>query len=364
MQLEHLLERAGAIAGVSRYGSYLGVARPEADALRMVAILPGDGLFAFAGLEPGAWVLSAVHSNASIGTVPLVTVTVEAGRTTWVDVDREGTLPVRLRGRVVDGRGPVAGAQVRRGREQQQTDLEGRFEFGTPFPLSMQVSFRALHEDVEYEFEFSGMPARSTSWEGELRLGDEDLRIETQDALGGPAQAQISLSGRPAGHPNLQRLNVDRATSPAGELALSGLVSGTYVVIAIFADSSTIQEQLELPRSEPVVLRARPTGEVLVLVRTSDGAPAAKRQVVATTWLGEGPIPAELEPGNASWVQAFGETDAEGRVLLRGVAAGTVRVGTYQTWGSLNPSQPPKPVIVELAVGDRAQVVFDELPPP
>jgi len=121
-ELGHVLSLAGAIQGIARGGGYLGVARPGEEGARMIAILPGDGLFTFPGLEAGEWSVVRYHSDTRIRPVPVVTVTVEAGRTTWVDVDREGTLPLRIAGRVLDANGPVAGARVRLSRVVHVTD--------------------------------------------------------------------------------------------------------------------------------------------------------------------------------------------------------------------------------------------------
>lgn len=363
VRLEHVLERAGAIEGVLRRGSYLGVARPGETQLRMVAILPGDGLFAFSGLEPGAWVLSAVHSDTGIGLVPLVTVTVEAGRTTWIDVDAEAAWPVKLTGRVRDNAAPIAGARVMMGhREWKTTDTQGRFEFGVPFASSFQVPFRVVHEHVDYGFKFAGMPNDATRWDGDLVLGDEQLVLVTRDALGMPAVAEISLSGRAAGRAEIESVRASATTPPTGELALEHLAAGEYDVAATFADGSIVNRALALPATAPLVLQAPATGEIEILVRTHEGKPAAGRTVVATTWLGDGPMPADAQARNANSAFRSETTAADGRALLRGVTAGTVRVETHVTWGTLHPVQPPQPHVVELAVGGRAAVVFDELP--
>jgi hypothetical protein len=309
-------------------------------------------------------VLSSFHSDASVEPVPLVTVTVVAGRTTWVDVDRDGTLPVRLKGRVVDGAGPVAGAFVLHAREWQTTDARGRFDFGAPFPLTMWIRLRVQRGLLSYEFELGGMAPDATVWESDLVLGDERLELVTLDALGAPTAATLALSGRPEARPGLKSVGAELETPPAGELVLKGLVPGIYGILATFADGSTVRREVAIPASEPVVLRARPSGEIDVLVRTADGKPAPNRSVYASTWIGAGPIPDDDEPRNAGSVHASGTTDGEGRSLLRGVAAGTVRVAAYVPWGSLNPAPPPEPQTVELGVGGRASVVFDELPPP
>jgi hypothetical protein len=273
-------------------------------------------------------------------------------------------MPVRLKGRVVDGAGPVAGAFVLHAREWQTTDARGRFDFGAPFPSTMWIQLRVQHGLLSYEFELGGMAPDATLWESDLVLGDERLGLVTLDALGAPTAATLALSGRPEARPGLQNVGAELETPPTGELVLEGLVPGLYGVLATFADGSTVWREVAIPATEPVVLRARPSGELEVLVRTADGKPAPSRSVYASTWIGAGPIPDDDELRNAGSVHASGTTEAEGRALLRGVAAGTVRVAAYVTWGSLNPAPPPEPQTVELGVGGRASVVFDELPPP
>jgi hypothetical protein len=214
-------------------------ARREADA-RMIAILPNEGMFCFPGLEPGRWSVKQFHSDARIEPVPLIEVDVVAGRTTWVDLDRDGVLPVRITGRVLDVHGPVKGATVVTSSKRVETDAAGRFELGSAFPWTAGVGFSVESSDLETTFQFPPMQPGATAWDGDLVLGDLELVVRAEDADAHPvaARVQLSLQVQSSGRPEITLVQTESLVIPSsGELTVSGLVAGWYWISVRFADS-------------------------------------------------------------------------------------------------------------------------------
>ena len=102
---------------------------------------------------------------------------VDAGRTTWIDVDRTGTAPIRIAGRVLDASGPVAGARVRVYPEWITTGPDGEFEARSAFPHTAFLRFNVERDGITTRFEFPPMQANDREWRGELVLGSEALFV-------------------------------------------------------------------------------------------------------------------------------------------------------------------------------------------
>jgi protocatechuate 3,4-dioxygenase beta subunit len=357
-RLEHVLAPAGALQGIARGGGYLGVQRASESAPRMVAIVSNEGLFCFPGLEPGAWTVMHFHSDARVAPVPLVEVEIEAGRTTWVDLDRDVVLPVRIAGRVVDGAGPVAGAAVISSRKRVATDPQGRFEFQSAFPWTAWVALSVERGGLRTEFSFPGMDPGATRWEGELALGDLPLAVRTEDPDGQGVPAQLSFWLSSSERAEIREVHSEGLkTGPTGERVVAGLHAGSYEIRASFADGAEVLRQVALPRGDALVLRAPPVGSVDVLVRHPDGRPAAYWTVLGATWTGEGAAPEDSSEFLQASTSKHVETGADGRATLLGVRAGDVLVRADDAslgWGGADPERPVASGRLFLARGQRA----------
>ncbi len=359
VQLEHVLEPAGAIQGVARGGGYIGVQRGGEGDARMIAILPSEGVFCFPGLEPGRWSVKQFHSDASVEPVPLIEVDVVAGRTTWVDLDRDGVLPVRISGRVVDAHGPVEGATVVTSRKRVETDAAGRFELGSAFPWTGGVGFSVESSGLETTFQFPPMQPGATLWEGELALGDLELDVRTEDADGVRVAAQLFLQLQSSDRPEITHVSAESLAIPSsGELTAPGLPAGWYWIRARFPDSAELMQQVSLPRDEALVLRAPAVGSIDVLVVHPDGKPAAGCEIYAATWTGEGSAPAEESKFYEHGDGRIAKSGLDGHARIEGVRAGEVLVRATResmAWGG-DPGGPRAIERLSLARGERAQL--------
>lgn len=319
ISLDHVLESAGAIQGVNPLAGYVGVTREGERDPRMIAVLPGDGRFTFAGLAAGRYSLSQFHSDASVAPVLLREVVVEAGRTTWVDLSA-AERPVRIGGRVIGAHGPIEGARVRMHPQMLVTDAAGHFETHASFALTMWVTMQVRVDGIETAFKFPGMEKGEIEWDEDLVLGRESLVVRTVDERGAPARARIDVSSTqlaadgPIQSANGSAIDVDES----GERTLAGLPAGTFDVKARFANWAEAQVSVRLPTAEPVVVRAPEIANLVVLARLAGGDPAPGRAVRARTTIEGGSEP--------RYAFKWAETDAVGRATLRGVTAGDVLV--------------------------------------
>jgi hypothetical protein len=330
VRLEHVLEPAGEIQGVNPGGGYLGAFRAGAEDPAMVAILPDDGRFAFAGLAPGDWRLAQLHSDAGVAPVELAVVRVEAGRTTWVDLS-EVARPIRISGVVIDDAGPVAGARVKHYPRTWITDAFGRFSTSLSFAPSMWFRLSVERDGIETTFEPTPLRAGEREWVGELRMGSERLRLRTFDAHGVPVAARVELqSGQLEPDGTVARsIRAERLEVPMeSERSVGGLVRGEYHVTARFANGARAYASARVPASEPLVLHAPAAGGLTVRVRSPGGDTAAGVEIMASTWIGEGPAPEDSAAFHRASAGETTYTDAEGRAVFRGVAAGDVLVVT------------------------------------
>jgi hypothetical protein len=312
-ELEHALEPAGAIQGVEPRAGYLGVTRDGSQAVLMIAILPGDGRFTFAGLPAGRYTLAQFHSDASVASVPLADVDVEAGRTTWIDLSRADR-PVRFLGRVVDQSGPVPDARVRVYPETFTTDAGGRFEMRSSFPFRGPVSVQVRRGAVETWFSLEGWAPDTNAYERDLALGSEEIHLRTVDAAGRavPARVEITTTSLRSGPPEVETLRFEPIfVDERGERAVRGLLPGAYAVRARFEDGSESEGLLAPPETSDLELRVPPSARLEVVVRGPESRPPQGLWVSV-----EGP---------ASPLR-WGETDVEGRTTFRGVGAGDVTV--------------------------------------
>lgn len=359
VRLEHALLAAGAIQGIARAGGYLGVQRSGASAAHMVAILPSDGSFCFPGLEPGSWIVTQFHSDAGVAPVPLVEVEVQAGRTTWVDLERDGVLPVRIAGRVLEADVPVSGASVVAWPRRLVTDAAGRFEVSSAYPWTNWVAFSVERGGLTTDFQFPGMETGAQRWEGDLHLGEHVLAVRAEDADGLPAPAQLALWLHAADRAEIRQVRAESlAIGPSGELRVPALPTGTYEARATFADGAEAFAQVALPRAGALVLRSPAVGSLEVLVRHDNGRAAVGWEVQIGTWIGEG-----IPPGDdAEFLTAISErravTGSDGRAALAGVRAGDLLVRAQEelvAWRKPNVG-PAASARLHLARGQRAEL--------
>lgn len=328
-RLEHVLEPCGAIEGVEPNAGYLGVRRLGDERPRMIAVLPKDGRFAFPGLEAGRWRLESVHSNASIEPVPLVEVDVLAGETTWVDLGAVER-PVRIAGRVLDGRGPVAGAGVELYPLRKVTDAEGRFLFWRSFSQRGAgyhgPSLDVRHGDLLSRFEV--LPLAGGGWEGDVLLGTESLRVQAFDVQGAAASVVLDLSMEldRANEGGVKLTRIRGLVRVDGEETIDALAPGPCRLEATFENGSVFAAQVELPTREPVVLRAPPSGELELTLRLADGSIPSEASVSVWTWTGAGPPPEDADAFAEQGARRGADADEGGRAILRGVAAGEIQV--------------------------------------
>lgn len=299
--------------------------------------------------------------------VPLATIAVEAGRTTWVDLDGLG--PIRLRGRVLDEHGSLSGAQVRWSSLWKTTDADGRFEFRTSFPLTMWVEFEVLRGRVSYTIDGQAMAQDQTELEVELRVGSQTLEMLAFDEHGAPSTATVSLSLAQYVDEPADRVRADSLAIPdSGVLALPGLPHGMYRVSATFPSGFELSQSATFfDPADYIVLRALPTGDLDITLRTHDGQPASGLSLEVESWSGTGEMPARGIP-SCELRSRTAQPDAQGRALVRGVVAGHVRVSVHDLRArrllpdTAGPTT-PEPQRLELVTGERAQLLF-ELPPP
>ena len=327
-ELEHVLEDAGVLQGVDRRGGYLGLTREGAEQPLLIAILARSGQFTFPGLSAGRYEIARFHSTESRGSVPLQTVEIVAGRTTWVDL-RDAERPVRITGRVVDARGPLPGVRVLFYPEWQRTDGGGRFQFGADYALTGWVSFRVLVDDVTTTFEFPGMREDERTWERDLVLGSHGLTVRTLGAEGLPAPAVLDFQtsywvGRDDGVEGVSA--EDLAVGPSGELELDRLPAGDFTFTARFEGGAETTARLELPAAGPLELRAPRVGVLVVEVRDLAGQPLPGWRAGVATWVGDGEAPAGDEAFLEHVAYRDGTTDASGEVRIEGVTAGELHV--------------------------------------
>ena len=364
-ELEHVLTDAGAIEGIEPSG-YLAVRRAGEVQPRMIASVARDGRFSFPGLEPGAWSLESVHT--SLAPVPLATVEVFAGRTTWIDL-RDVRRPVRIAGRVIGTQGPVAGAAVRLPPQWKRTDAEGRFELMRSYPIRTGRSLFNLRLQVEHAGIVSGFylaPRQESGWEGDLLLGSETLTVRTLGAEGAAAPAKLTLEMQVEPDPDVELCIESVATEGdcADESTFTGLAPGPYTVWATFENGAVLQAVAEVPAAAPIVVRCPQTVDLTVLLRNADGSVPSPAYVYVWTWMSAKEPPAELEAfaeGSGNW--RYGDTDAEGRVHLRGVAAGELWIQGWREWTPKTPeARADRRCHVSAGDAPELELVLDETP--
>ncbi|MCP3920142.1 MAG: carboxypeptidase regulatory-like domain-containing protein [bacterium] len=360
--LEHELARAGTIEGLEPGGGYLGVAPAGEQRPVHLAILSRGGSFRFPGLAPGAYEIARYHSDTTIERVPLVTVQVEAGRTTWVDL-REAERPIHYAGRLLDPFGPLAGVTVEASyRHRLVTDEQGRFEFSTTFPWTRQVDLTVVRGPVRTRVELPGVPEGETSWTQDVFLDDEELTVHTHNADGRASTATIWLDDRGTETRHVKNVETGKLTVDAsGERLIPHLMPGKYQVQATFPNGMVVDGATRVPRDGPLVLEAPPSADLTITATDSAGAPVENASVSVATWTAAGPAPDDLFAANTGVAWRAAKTDSAGRAKMRGVRAGDVAVRVTRRTGFMV-STPPATRRIRLEPGsaEHLSVVLEE----
>lgn len=347
-ELRHELEPAGVLQVLTDDISYLGVARPGAKDAKQLAI-GKSGRVSFAGLAAGEW---AVVTPAAMFDGPLqelARATVEAGRTTVVDLRKEGH--VEIAGRIVFADGtPVAG-NVQLHSHESKLGADGSFAFRLRYQLGRQ--FGLPYVDVTW----NGLTQRLTlpeaaievdRWSGELTVGAESLRLTALDADGAPIAA---------------RVNVHQQDGPYGALLLAagevrelkGFGKGS---VSLHTTSDTVHfapQAVDLTLGNDIVLRGEPTSAIDVRVFDRAGLPVRAFPVAAVVWNGEGARPLRAEDLGYERGTGFNQQTGEDGTARLLVPPGLVRVGfadVYPLEGA------PEPQLVEVTARASAQVVL------
>ncbi len=344
-ELDHVLEPAGVLQGISSSDGYLGVTRVGAERPFAIAVLPATHAFTFTGLPAGDYALSQFHSDASVAPVEIARTTVVAGRTTWIDLTTT-VGPHPITGRMFDGRGPIAGAHVGFSRPDHVTDAAGRFQIPRPFPGGGLVALWVELDGLRFLQSVEGRAGADGSLEVELRLGDERLVVTTDD--GGPTlEGNVDVTiDHPVADAREFMVRASTVLDAAGRAKIDHLDPGSYRVTARFANGAARSEIVTLPRTEPLDLRPPPCGEVAVVVRDAAGRRVRAAQVSVAAWLGEGEIPDDLEGRDELVEWHGGYTDAAGRFVARGVRAGKIVVQASGPEGVQAPARAPESRLV------------------
>jgi protocatechuate 3,4-dioxygenase beta subunit len=358
VELDHVLVPAGVLQGVAPLSTYLGVTRVEGGVLAAtpiaIAVLGADHSFTFAGLPPGEYALSAFHSDSTVEPVELARATVEAGRTTWVDLtDARG--PFVLAGRVVDSKGPVEGALVEFFPTTRRTDADGLFEFTLPFDLLGSANVNVTVGRVVHRFTVAKERSRGGRWDEELALDGERLDVVALDARGAPIGGTLRMSneGIAASPEPPQFRSLAIALDASGHATIDHLPAGELVIDAELANGSRLHQSVTLPRDAPLELRAARCGTVDVVVRDESRRPLRRLHVAVGTYLREGEIPDDVR-GHDEWFEWTGAaTDVGGRALVHGVRTGAllVRIVDTRDWSGVT-RVPPFETRLDLHEGE------------
>jgi RNA polymerase sigma-70 factor (ECF subfamily) len=315
VELEHTLVEAGVLQVGTLETSYLGVFPADSEKPVMLAVVR-DRCGTFAGLAPGRYRVASVHSDESVPHVFLGEATVEAGRTTWVDL-RANEAPVSVRGIVrLDG-APLGRASVRVSSASAVTDEAGRFDlrllrmplFGAGFGASIRVQ----HAGLEHVFVPTGETGNAQRT-FELELAGSALEIEVVDPDGLPVAARIEAEWTPtATSPNGPREASVRRGAADGRFSLAPLGQGSFAGRVTYTDGWSVRIECAVPRPEPLRI-VRPASGTLTVRALRGGRPAGAQDVTLEAVTGSG--------DGAAWERAM-TTEAEGRITLE-APAGTV----------------------------------------
>lgn len=285
------------------------------------------------GLPAGRYTLLREGPGGASGVEgfrPLCEFTIEAGRTTWLDL---GALAYQasIRGIVRAGSRVLAGVAVAKGDARCLTDADGNYVLrrhdawgiwgGMSAPLTvyeggLQHSVRLPHD--QYTNNAASL---------DIRLGEHDLAVEVNDQRGQPCAAELRLDlHSPAEVGGVESVYGILRVGAGDQPRFTMLPPGKLWIAATFASGVVERVQVEVPASGPLRLQDRPCGTVRVLASVS-GVPPADGGVHAATWRGPGAAPTDDAPFlRNAWIRDDAPWDLDGVAVVRGVVAGEVRL--------------------------------------
>lgn len=310
-QLEHRLSAAGVIQGNAMDITYLGAVPKGKEHPVMLSVLPGDGLFTLPGIAAGDYTLASFPSDTSHAWEPLVELHVDAGRTTWVDLSRAGSL--HFAGRLVDASGrPVVGTLTLFG-QRIRTQSDGSFAFQRSPTVGRPLYWPDVLVEVDglqWRVPFSDDIRRLDARFGQLVLGDQTLEVELRDADGRLTAGTLEVSGE---HIVSSRI----AIGADGRATLRHLFDGEYGVGAEMPDAIVTPQTVELPETTSLELKALASAPIQVSVVDEQGRPAAGIRVFASVWQGSDPPPSDQDEfvQKSLFYETTSDYDGRARIL-------------------------------------------------
>jgi hypothetical protein len=366
--LDHALEAAGALQGIALHGGLLGIAREGEERPLAIAMMAGTQSFLFGGLRPGVYVLSDVPDERDKALVECGRATVEAGRTTFIDLT-SAYGPVEVSGQVLDARGAVTSAVVEFLSMQQPVDGSGGFVFHCGRqPGGGQHLLTVDAGQVSKGFVCRADASLGGGWHGVLNLGSEILRVEARGSDGAPLAGTIEMTGHVVAPQADGRASLRTKRLPldaSGTTTIEHLDAGRYDLHVVAADGARFDTQLDLPRADTLRIDLRECGSLVVHVSDADGKPLPLCSVEARTWLGEGEIPDDVSGHEAQFctTSAFAAGDGtarlarvrSGKVIIE-AQSGSFFVSISQLDDESPLAQPRASIRLDLAAGEQREV--------
>jgi hypothetical protein len=308
----------------------MGVLRPG-DAVPVMLAVTRDDFATFPGLAPGRYQVARCHSDARIEPVVVAEAEVVAGRTTWLDLRRASVQSV-VRGKVLSGAKPVAGARVDVGRKGPVTGEDGTFRIergykfsGSVFASTVDVRMRGC------SWLFAPRAEGVAELDMVLQLGEHFVDVVVADGNGQPRPVDFHIHWRASeGHTNDGAgALLPESASGSGKTAADGSVRlGPFppgrLIGEIDVDGLQLRLQCDVPCADVVRITAPPTA-TLVVRTTRAGQPVPLAEVLAMTWTGAGPPPATLDAFREKALTATSKSGEDG-VARFTVAAGELAV--------------------------------------
>jgi len=367
VELEHDLEAAGALQGIAPGSAYLGVTRVGAQRPDALATLLGGRSFTIGGLRPGTYVLADFAEERTAPPVERGRATVEAGRTTFVDLtDAPG--PVEIAGQVVDAHGGVPSAVVEFNSVRRHVDGAGSFVFHSGLPIEDQFEISVETDQWRETFQFPIDP-RSGGWRGSMRLGDESRRIEVRDEQKSPVAGWVKLR-RSATNPFEIGSNRFRSKPLAldsnGSLTIERLSAGQYELRVSAPGGIELSTKVAVPHADVLQIELAETGSVVVWLVDVEGSPMTCWNVSVCTYLREGAIP-EDSSRHDEWFDtktavAGGDGVAHfdhvrsGRIVVKAEGLPVFGLDDIATGSVAKLPPAPRPVQIELRPGETKEV--------
>ncbi|HZN40356.1 MAG TPA: sigma-70 family RNA polymerase sigma factor [Planctomycetota bacterium] len=333
VELKHELVRAGVLQVCLLDATYVGVMRPG-DAVPVMLALTKDDFATFPGLAPGRYQVARCHTDPRIDPVVVAEAEVVAGRTTWLDL-RSIAVSGVVRGKVLSGANPVAGARVDPSRKGPVTGDDGSFRIA----LGYRPRFNGRGHSGstlwvrlrDFSWWFCPRAEGVTELDTVLQLGEHFVDVVVADGNGQPRRVGFhvhweAVEGRPndgAGALLPESVNGSGKTGADGSVRLGPFPPGRLTG-AIDVDGLQVPLQCDVPCADVVRVTAPPTA-TLVVHTTRAGQRVARAEVIAMTWTGDGAPPATLDEFREKARMATSKSDQDG-VARFTVAAGELAV--------------------------------------